>query len=106
MYKFKKKTEDIHEKAIINGKLFDTEKGELVCLYRKNRILLKTKKGNYFSCERDISNHRHAENGEITETTRVYHSDIREETEEAVKDYLGKNDMDLYIKFFGEVEEA
>ena len=93
-------------KAIIDNKLYDTEKAEkliefkrsgtktvecwgaLMNLpYRHDITLYKTAKGNYF---------------EVDEVDNV----IRVVTEEQVKKLLTNIDPDLYIKLFGEVEEG
>lgn len=50
VYPFRQERKVFHKKAIINGKLYDTEKAEFLCLFKDGRILLKTKRGNYFSC--------------------------------------------------------
>lgn len=93
-------------KAIIDNKLYDTEKakkviefrrsgtktvdcwGTLMNLpYRHDITLYKTAKGNYF---------------EVDEDDKV----IQVVTEERVKKILTDIDPDLYIKLFGEVEEG
>lgn len=106
VYPFRQERKVFHEKAIINGKLYDTEKAEFLCLFKDGRILLKTKKGNYFSCVRDIRSVNKEKTDEIVETVTISHYDSREETEESVKGYIGVHELDLYIKLFGEVKEA
>lgn len=95
-----------HAKTIIENKLYDTEKAEFLCPFKDGRILLKTKRGNYFSCVQDIRSVNEEKKDEIVETVTISHYDLREETEEAVKGYMGIHELDLYIKLFGEVEEA
>lgn len=93
-------------KAIINGKLYDTEKAEKVVSFRR-RVdmgpiysgseihytplhdidIYKTAKGNYF--EHDV------DKGTITTTD-----------EDEVKDIIRRLYPDKYIELFGEVEEA
>lgn len=103
---FRQERKVMHEKAIIKGKLYDTEKAEFLCLFKDGRILLKTKKGNYFSCVQDIRSVNKEKMDEIVETVTISHYDLREETEEAVKGYMGIHELDLYIKMFGEAEES
>lgn len=106
VYPFRQERKVLHEKAIINGKLYDTEKAEFLCQFKDGRILLKTKRGNYFSCVQDIKSANEEKMDEIVETVTISHFDLREETEESVKGYIGIHELDLYIKLFGEVEEA
>ena len=105
-YPFRQERKVLHKKAIINCKLYDTEKAEFLCPFKDGRILLKTKRGNYFSCVQDIRSVNEEKTDEIIETVIISHYDFREETEESVKGYIGVHELDLYIKLFGEVEEA
>ena len=82
------------------------KKAEFLCLFKDGRILLKTKRGNYFSCVQDIKSANEEKMDEIVENVTISHFDLREETEEAVKGYIGICELDLYIKLFGEVEDA
>ncbi len=106
VYPLRQERKVLHKKAVINGKLYDTEKAEFLCLFKGGRILLKTKNGNYFSCVQDIRSANEEKMDEIVETITISHYDLREEIEEAVKGYIGIYELDLYIKLFGEVEEA
>lgn len=106
VYPFRQERKVLHEKAIINGKLYDTEKAEFLCPFKGGRILLKTKKGNYFSCVQVIKSASEEKMDEIIETVTISHYGLREETEEEVKGYMGIHELDLYIKLFGEVEES
>lgn len=93
-------------KAIINGKLYDTEKAEKVDIYRRRVdmgpvlpgsevhfmpfhtiVIYKTAKGNYFEHDEKTNS--------ITLTN-----------EARVKDTIRKLYPDRYIELFGEVEEA
>lgn len=93
-------------KAIINGKLYDTEKAEKIESYRRRVdegpvlpgsevhyipfhtiVIYKTAKGNYFE---------HDENNNHITTT----------DEAGVKEIIRKLYPDRYIELFGEVEEA
>lgn len=106
VYPLRQERKVLHEKAIINGKLYDTEKAEFLCPFKDGRILLKTKKGNYFSCVQDIRSVSEEKMDEIVETATISHCGLREETEEAAKGYVGIHELDLYIKLFGGVEDA
>ena len=93
-------------KAIIDNKLYDTEKAEKIIEFRRSGTrttevwgslmnkpflhdvtLYKTAKGNYF---------------EVDEVDKV----IEVVTEKRVKKLLSDIDPDLYMKLFGEVEEG
>ena len=106
VYPFRQERKVLHKKAIINEKLYDTQKADFLCLFKDGRILLKTKNGNYFSCVQDIKSVSEERMDEIVETVTVSHYDLREETKASVKNYIGIHEQDLYIKMFGEVEEA
>lgn len=74
-------------RRIVNGLLYDTNSAEEIYRdERRNKAWYKTPKGNYFTFYGT---------GEIVPVT-----------EDAVKEFLGKNDIRAYIKLFGEVEEA
>lgn len=96
------KTEVHHAKAVIDGKLYDTEKSEYMAVFENNRILFKTANGNYFSCavQHSIG---------ITESERILctdYFDIRPESIEGAKNAIGKYNVDKYIELFGEPELA
>lgn len=71
MYPFRQERKVLQEKAIINGKLYDTEKAEFLCPFKDGRILLKTKRGNYFSCVQDIRSVNEEKTDEIIETVTI-----------------------------------
>lgn len=74
-------------KRIVNGLLYDTNNAlEIYRDKKRNKIWYQTEKGNYFTVYGT---------GEIVPVE-----------ENAVKEFLGKNDIRAYIKLFGEVEEA
>lgn len=106
VYPFRQERKVFHKKAIINGKLYDTEKAEFLCPFKDGRILLRTKNGNFFSCVQSAVSVKEEKTDEIVETITISHHDLREEIEEAVKGYIGIYELDLYIELFGEVEEA
>ena len=74
-------------KKIINGLLYDTEEAEELFFDKvNNRRLFMTANNNFFMAYG---------NGEISP-----------KSEDAVKEYLGKYDVDKYIEVFGRVQEA
>ena len=67
--------------------LYDTDTADLIFIEEDtNRKLYKTPNGNFF--------------------TLYPTGEIRAKTEEATKDYLGRYDVEKYIKVFGEPREA
>lgn len=111
-----------HKKAVLeDGKLYDTESAkkvftdesslEYITLDRtKRRAYFITFYGNWFSAEvetesesviTDVGEYRI----QVLKTIFTY-SDLHIEQEIAVKAIIGKNDYELYKKYFGEVEEA
>ena len=111
-----------HKKAVLeDGKLYDTELAKKVFTDEssleyitfgktKCRAYFITPYGNWFSAEVETEN----ESGitdvgeyriQVTKTIFVY-SNLRMEKTHRVKDLIGKNDYELYKKYFGEVEEA
>lgn len=95
-----------HSKAIIENKLYDTEKAEIISPTEDHRILFVTKKGNYFSCKaKDCDYMKHEENKTYHIFETVYH-DIRQESLEYAMSNIGKYEIEKYIELFGEVEEA
>lgn len=100
------KRETEHAKTIIDGKLYDTEKANIVSATKDNRILFVTKKGNYFSCATHDYNYTKAEENEIFYISVIAYSDIRPEPIEYAMTNIGKYAPDKYIELFGEVEEA
>ena len=72
---------------IIDGLLYDTKQSEILYIEEgKNRILYMTTNRNFFM---------------------VYPTgEFVIKTEQSVKDYLGKYDVDKYIEVFGEPGEA
>lgn len=74
-------------KRVINDLLYDTETAEMIYIEEgTNRKLYRTPNGNFF--------------------TLYPTGEIRAKTEETAKDYLGKYDVEKYIKVFGEPKEA
>lgn len=74
-------------KKIVNGKIYDTEKSELVYTEQDTqRKLYRTQKGAWFRCYK---------NGEVVPID-----------EETAMEYLGRVDVDKYIEYFGNVDEA
>lgn len=74
-------------RRIIDGKMYDTDKSEIVYIDEMNdRVFYRTKKGTYFVLYK---------NGEM-----------RIKNENFLKELLEKYDVDKYIELFGEVEEG
>lgn len=112
-----------HKKSVLeDGRLYDTSKAEKVfsdptsvnciCFGRPRcRTYFLTKNGRWFSADEDTER----VSGKISEGERICirdikvfttYSDLRIEGKYTVKDLLGKNDYELYKKYFGEIEEA
>ena len=112
-----------HKKSVLeDGRLYDTSKAEKVfsdptsvnciCFGRSRcRTYFLTKNGRWFSTDEDTER----VSGKISEGERICirdikvfttYSSLRIEGKDTVKDLLGKNDYELYKKYFGEVEEA
>lgn len=111
-----------HKKAVLeDGKLYDTESAKKVFTDESSleyisfgvitqRVYFLTPNRHWFSAEERIE----TESGitdvgecriQVTKTIFVY-SNLRMEKTHRVKDLIGKNDYELYKKYFGEVEEA
>lgn len=71
-------------KVIINNKLYDSANAEFICEHMAV-VLFKTANGNYFTKSGD---------------------NIEALTIDEAKDFLGLADIDIYIKEFGDVEDA
>lgn len=111
-----------HEKTVLEDeKLYDTESAKKVFTYEssleyitlcraKRRAYFTTPHGNWFSAEEEVETEsRITDVGRycIQATKTIYtYSDLRMEQEATVKVLIGKNDYELYKKYFGEVEEA
>jgi hypothetical protein len=111
-----------HEKAVLEDeKLYDTESAKKVFTYEssleyitlcraKRRAYFTTPHGNWFSAEEEVETEsRITDVGSycIQAAKTIYtYSDLRMEQEATVKVLIGKNDYELYKKYFGEVEEA
>lgn len=112
-----------HKKSVLeDGRLYDTSKAEKVfsdptsvnCIcfrISRCRTYFLTKNGRWFSADEDTER----VSGKISEGERICirdikvfttYSDLRIEGKYTVKDLLGKNNYELYKKYFGEVEEA
>ena len=74
-------------KAIINDRLYDTDKAEMLGKTKYGKTYYRTPKGNFFSVRTFPDVH------------------IEEETDFLMKCALSQ-DIDLYQRIFGEVEEA
>lgn len=111
-----------HKKFVLeDGRLYDTSKAEKVfsvpsvnCIcfsISRCRTYFLTKNGRWFSADEDTER----VSGKISEGERICirdikvfttYSNLRIEEKYTVKDLLGKNDYELYKKYFGKAEEA
>lgn len=111
-----------HKESVLeDGRLYDTSKAEKVfsepsvsciCFSKSRcRTYFLTKNGRWFSADEDTER----VSGKISEGERICiqdikvfttYSDLRIEKKSTVKDLLGKNDYELYKKYFGEAEEG
>lgn len=112
-----------HKKAVLeNEMLYDTETAKRIFADKSSmeyisfgvstqRVYFLTSSRHWFSAEERIE----TESGIITDVgsyriqvlkTIFTYSNLRIEQELAVKALIGKNDYELYKKYFGEVEEA
>lgn len=101
-----------NESVLEDGRLYDTSKAEKVFSDRSRcRAYFLTKNGRWFSADENTER----VSGKISEGKRICIRDIkvfttyknlRIELESTVKILIGKNDYELYKKYFGEAEEA
>lgn len=111
-----------NESVLEDGRLYDTSKAEKVfsdptsvnCIWfgrSRCRTYFLTKNGRWFSADEDTER----VSGKISEGERICiqdikvfttYSNLRIEGRYTVKDLIGKNNYELYKKYFGEVEEA
>lgn len=76
-------------RAIYKNKLYDTEKSENICNFHSNSVY-KTQNGTLFmTCEDGTGEEK---------VSCINQPEIR--------DFIGEHFPDIYIKLFGEVEEA
>lgn len=96
-----------HRKAIIGGKLYDTEKSQFLVAYKDEsgelRILFRTTKGNYFSGIFEDGCFINENYGRVYEHT---YYDLRTEDKYTAQKLIGLYNPDKYIELFGEVEDA
>ena len=107
-----------HAKAILSdGKMYDTSKAkELVSVQEEMivygvticRTYFVTENGRYFSAQKTTDIRKCFNLPANTEIHTMYidYDDLRLETELAIKEIVGKTDIELYKQLFGEVEEA
>lgn len=76
-------------RAILNNKLYDTEKSENICNFHGHSVY-KTKNGTLFMIREN----------DTTKEKVLYMDEI------GIRDFIGEHFPDIYIKLFGEVEEA
>ena len=100
--------EIVHAKRIYKGKLYDTEKAEIVWESElKTKVLFRTKKGNCFWAR---VNRYHCtaslDSGDHITYPEVEYFEIEPLSVNELKDYLGKYYTEEYERLFGKVEEA
>lgn len=95
-----------HAKSIICGKLYNTEKSEIVSCTQDKRVLFMTEKGNYFSCSEYHNNYTMHEGNKAIAVREISYADIRPESAEYARENIGRYVPEKYIELFGEVEEA
>lgn len=109
----------VHARAILSGgKMYDTSKAtelieikEDVCFSLEEtfyRVYLVTENGRYFSSRKTMGYRKECKPLENLEEYRrwIRYSDLRIESESAVKVVVGKTNIELYKQLFGEVDEA
>lgn len=99
-----------HCKAIINNKLYDTEKAKRLGIIDRSitnvTVLFKTPNNSFFTCEQFTEQMRKDNDKIAYIISNVRYSHIRPTTEDRIKNWLGENNVDKYVELFGEVEEA
>lgn len=91
-----------HAKAVVDGKLYDTETAEYITKLEDGRILFETLLGNYFTCCSMVDDYK----GVDSYTYIDVYGDIKPETKEFAKEIIGRCDIEKYIELFGEPEQA
>jgi hypothetical protein len=96
-------------KAIIDGKLYDTEKAEKIYSFRRkrNKESWALPKGLCFVVWHDITIYKTSK-GSYFEHEKFEHQDIQitVTTEDAVKKVISDLNPDKFVELFGAVEEA
>lgn len=109
--------EVIHAKAILeDGKLYNTETAKKVfsdeqqniafCGSSLCRSYFVTAKGKWFSADERVDIYNKGKYPKEQTVVVSTYDELRMENERSVKKLLGKTDLELYKKYFGEVEEA
>ena len=114
----RKLVKPIHANAILaDGRLYDTQTATYVCEYG-NLSLFVTKNGRWFGAKSkyELAGYSADKNGDRTAEYRltyyglecidISYLDLKLESIQEVKEKLGFTDIDLYKKYFGEVEEG
>lgn len=93
-------------KYIVDGKLLDTDKAELVLRYSESNMMLKrecelykTNNGGWYKVDISFSNRNYEINRTINACKRIKENDAKEILERA-------NCVNAYEKYFGKLEEA
>ena len=120
--KIRKEDKITHAEAICaDGRLYDTKNAEKVFFNLENenyagfrymtdcgKTYFVTAKGNWFSASTTIykSTEEYQEENMITTSKKIVYSFLHVEDKEKIKILLGNKDIELYKKYFGEVEEG
>ena len=120
--KIRKEDKITHIKAICkDGRLYDTKNAEKVFFNREDenytgfrymtdcgKTYFVTAKGNWFSAFTTIyeSTEEYQEENMIIKSKKIVYSFLHVEDKEKIKILLGSKDIELYRKYFGEVEEG
>ena len=98
-----------------DGKLYKTETAELIIQghfsfvnsnFSDAKAYFVTPKGNFFSATAYAERHERVKDGVIVHELNIIYGNIKPEPPEAIKMAIGKTNIELYKKYFGEVEEA
>lgn len=97
----------IHAQQVLeDGKLYSTEKAEKI-FEHGGRVYFITPKQNMFSAGYRQYVYTPMKEGELKSTVyQIEYTNLRIEQEVTIKQIIGKNDINLYKKYFGEPEEG
>lgn len=98
-----------------DGKLYKTETADFIIqehfLFLDNnfsnvKAYFVTPKGNFFSATAYAERHKREKDGTTVHELNIIYGDIKPEPPEVIKRVIGNANIELYKKYFGEVEEA
>lgn len=114
--KIEHKTNISHASEICSdGKLYKTETAELIVRnpfqfydanYATAETYFVTPKGNFFSATGYAERHEIKKDDTIIYELNIVYGNLKPEPPELIKRILGNKNIELYKKYFGEVEEA